>query len=228
MVSMCGRFVGYSTFDQIRSHFKVETVFPETIHPSYNIAPQQKVAVVTQEGSERVLSFMHWGLVPSWAKDASIGNKMINARSETVAEKPAFKNAFRNRRCLIINDGFFEWQGTKGNKKPMFIKPKGEYGPFGFAGLWEIWNSKDDKSEEYRSCTIITTEASESIKPIHHRMPVVLKPSVYVKWLDPAFRDSVGLKDILAGHRYRDFESHPVSRDVNFVKNNDESLIVGI
>jgi putative SOS response-associated peptidase YedK len=127
---MCGRFVGYSTPDQIRSHFKVESVLSEQIHPSYNIAPQQLMAVITQESSRRILSLMHWGLVPFWSKDSSIGNKMINARSETVSEKHAFKNAFKNRRCLIVNDGFYEWKGVKGNKEPVFLKPKGEKGPY--------------------------------------------------------------------------------------------------
>jgi len=225
---MCGRFVGYSSLEQIQSHFKVNRILPGRIEPSYNIAPTQQISVITQEGSERVLSLMHWGLVPFWAKDPSIGNRMINARSETVAEKPAFKNAFRNRRCLIVNDGFFEWKGTKGNKQPVFLKPKGFEGPFAFAGLWEIWKPKDDEfAEGYKSCTILTTDASESVKPIHHRMPVMLKSSSYDGWLDPTLKDPTELQEILK-NRYLDFEHHPVSKKVNFPEHDDPSLITGL
>jgi len=225
---MCGRFVGYSTLEQIQSHFNVGVLEPDRVQPSYNIAPQQELAVVTQKGLERILSLMHWGLVPFWAKESSIGNRMINARSETVAEKPAFRNAFKHRRCLIVNDGFFEWKGAKGNKQPVFLKPKGQGGPFGFAGLWEIWKPKEDEfAKDYKSCTILTTEASESVKPIHHRMPIMLKPFAYEKWLDPMIKDSVELHRILE-NRYRDFENYPVSKAVNSPQKNDPSFIVAI
>ncbi len=226
--TMCGRFVGYSTAEQIQAHFKVETVQAGTIQASYNTAPQQELAVITQEGLQRTLSLMHWGLVPFWAKDPSIGNRMINARSETVSQKPAFKNAFQNRRCLIVNDGFFEWKGTKGNKQPVFLKPKGKDGPFGFAGLWELWKAKEDASfGDYRSCTILTTEASESVKPIHHRMPIVLKPPAYDRWLDPSTKDPAELHRILEDC-YLDFENHTVSKEVNSPVTNDPSLIAKI
>lgn len=227
-IPMCGRFVGYSTAEQIQSHFQVDQMLSDHIQASYNIAPQQELAVVTQEGSERILSLMHWGLVPFWAKDPSIGNRMINARSETLAEKPAFKSAFRNRRCLIVNDGFFEWKGPKRDRQPVFLKPKGQEGPFAFAGLWEAWKPKDDEfAEEYRSCTILTADSSESVRPIHHRMPIVLKPFAYGTWLDPSTKDPTELYRIMDDH-YWDFENHPVSKEVNSPVKNAPSLIAKI
>jgi putative SOS response-associated peptidase YedK len=130
------------------------------------------------------LEKLHWGLVPFWAKDISIGNKLINARAETIASKPSFRNAFKKRRCLIPADGFYEWKGPKGQKLPMLITLP-ESKPFAFAGLWETWNKKDDQDTIYKSCTIITTEASDSVREIHHRMPAILKPEMYESWLDP-------------------------------------------
>jgi putative SOS response-associated peptidase YedK len=130
------------------------------------------------------LEKLHWGLVPFWAKDISIGIKLINARAETIASKPSFRNAFKKRRCLIPADGFYEWKGPKGQKQPMLITLP-ESKPFAFAGLWETWNKKDDQDTIYKSCTIITTEASDSVREIHHRMPAILKPEMYESWLDP-------------------------------------------
>ena len=226
---MCGRFVGFSTIDQIQTHFGIDKILSDQIRANFNVAPTQQIATIVQEGSKRTLELMHWGLVPIWAKDLSIGNKMINARSETAAEKPAFKAAFRKRRCLIVNDGFFEWMGSKGKKQPMFIKPYGEDGPFAFAGLWEVWMPKDKKNSPlYKSCTILTTEAAESLRPIHHRMPVVLKPKSYGPWLDQAKNNPVEIKQILGGHLYSDFESHPVSTAVNKPLTNDPTLIQSI
>lgn len=154
---MCGRFVAFSTTDEIRKHFGVDHLRAEQVRPSYNVAPTQQVAVVFQEQGKRVLEMMHWGLVPFWAEDPAIGNRMINARVETVAEKPSFKAAFRKRRCLIVNDGFFEWTGPKGNRQPVYIKPKGNTGPFAFAGLWEAWRPKEEpEADTLRSCTVLT------------------------------------------------------------------------
>ncbi|UCE55826.1 MAG: SOS response-associated peptidase, partial [Desulfobacterales bacterium] len=145
-------------------------------------------------------------------------------RAETVAEKPSFRNAFKKRRCLIIADGFYEWKGEKGRKQPMFITLP-DRKPFAFAGLWEVWNKKDEPDSIYKSCTIVTTEASKSIRDIHHRMPVILKPDVYEPWLNPENQEIVGLKNILAHGIQTELVSHPVSKQVNSVKNNDPSCI---
>ncbi len=148
---------------------------------------------------------------------------MINARAETIAEKPSFKNAFKKRRCLIIADGFYEWKGTKGQKQPMLITLPDKK-PFAFAGLWEIWH-KNKQAPAYRSCTIITTEASASIREIHHRMPVILKPEVYKDWLNPQYQNTENLKHILAVERLTELTSYPVSKQVNSARNNDLSLL---
>jgi putative SOS response-associated peptidase YedK len=172
---------------------------------------------------ENWLDKFHWGLVPFWAKDPSIGNRMINARAETIAEKPSFRNAFKKRRCLIIADGFYEWQGPKGQKQPMFITLCDKK-PFAFAGLWETW-SKEDPETLYKSCTIITTEACEAVREIHHRMPVIIKPEAYKFWLNPNNQDVNALKNILEKELLTDLVSHPVSKQVNSTRNNDASCI---
>jgi putative SOS response-associated peptidase YedK len=169
------------------------------------------------------LDKFHWGLVPFWAKDTAIGNRMINARAETVAEKPSFKNAFKKRRCLIIADGFYEWKGPKGQKQPMFITLPDKK-PFAFAGLWETWGKKDQETL-YKSCTIITTEACEALRDIHHRMPVIFKPEAYESWLDPANQDVNALKNILEQALLTDLVSYPVSKLVNSARNNDSACI---
>ncbi|UCE51313.1 MAG: SOS response-associated peptidase [Desulfobacterales bacterium] len=194
------------------------------ITANYNVAPSQEILAIFKHEGENWLDKFHWGLVPFWAKDTSIGNRMINARAETVAEKPSFRNAFKKRRCMILADGFYEWKGEKGRKQPMFITLP-DRKPFAFAGLWEVWNKKDDPDSTYRSCTILTTEASESIRDIHHRMPVILKPDVYEPWLNPENQEIVGLKNILAHGIQTELVSHPVSKQVNSVKNNDPSCI---
>ena len=220
---MCGRFVGFSDLEQLKACFPIDTAGCE-IAASYNVAPSQEVfAIVKRDGENRLEKF-HWGLVPFWAKDISIGNKMINARAETVATKPSFRNAFKNRRCLILADGFYEWTGKKGQKQPMFLAlPEGN--PFAFAGLWETWNKRDDAGSIYTSCTIITTNASESVRKIHHRMPVILKPDVYEDWLDPENQDTAELENILRNGFVTELISYPVSKQVNSVFNNDPSNI---
>ena len=220
---MCGRFVGYSDFKDLVKYFPIDNTACEAT-ASYNIAPTQEVlAIVNREGKNWLDTF-HWGLVPFWAKDISIGNKLINARAETVDKKPSFRNAFKKRRCLIPADGFFEWKGTKGKKQPVYLTlPDQE--PFAFAGLWETWRPKESDESAYRSCTIITTAASESVKPIHHRMPVILKPEKYTQWLDPELSDPVLLKDILENWAVRELAATPVSKQVNSAGNNDPSNI---
>ncbi|MCF8078042.1 MAG: SOS response-associated peptidase [Desulfobacterales bacterium] len=215
--------MAFSTTDEIQKHFGVDHLRAEQVRPSYNVAPTQQVAVVFHEQGKRVLEMMHWGLVPFWAKDPAIGNRMINARAETVAEKPSFKAAFRKRRCLIVNDGFFEWTGPKGNRQPVYIKPKGNSGPFAFAGLREAWRAKEEpEADTLRSGTILTMDSSESIRQIHHRMPVMLEPEAYALWIDTGRIDPVDLGHIAI---YRDFETVPVTQAVNSPEKNDPSIL---
>jgi len=178
---------------------------------------------IVKKGAENWLEKFHWGLVPFWAKDTSIGSRMINARVETIAEKPSFRSAFRKRRCLIPADGFYEWQGEKGRKQPVFITlPDSK--PFAFAGLWEIWN-REDNEKIYKSCAIITIQASSSIKDIHHRMPAILKPDMYEAWLNFRNQEAKMLQKILKEGILTEFESYPVSKQVNTTSNNSPSCI---
>ena len=216
---MCGRFVRHSSLSLIEKTFNIDSVEAEA-ESSYNIAPTQNVLAVVRNG-ERRLTNLHWGLVPFWAKDRSIGSRLINARAETVAEKPSFRNAFKKRRCLIVADGFYEWKGEKGNKQPYYLTLPSD-GPFAFAGLWEIWD-KDDAA--YRSCSIITTAATESVRKLHHRMPVILRPESHDAWLDTTNQDAEQLKQILQQGFYRKLVHYPVSKRVNVVKNNDPACI---
>ena len=218
---MCGRFVRHSSLRLIEQTFNVDAAEVQAA-PSYNISPSQKVLAV-MGNSSFFLTELHWGLVPFWAKDPQIGNRMINARMETVAEKPSFREAFARRRCLVVADGFYEWKGAKGDKQPYYIRlPDGS--PFGFAGLWESWKGADT-TEPYRTCAIITTEASETLRGIHHRMPVILHPDKHAAWLDTATQDPERLKHILSEGFFREFISHPVSRRVNSTRNNDPDCI---
>ena len=220
---MCGRFVGYRNLDELKMFFPIDKAACE-VTSNFNVAPSQEILAIIKQAGENWLDKFHWGLVPFWAKNISIGNKMINARSESVAEKPSFRNAFKKRRCLILADGFYEWKGEKGKKQPLFITLP-DKNPFAFAGLWETWNKRDDKDSIYRSCTIITTQASDSIRDIHHRMPVILKPQVYEPWLDPDNQDVVELENILKNEIITELSSYPVSTQVNSTRNNDPSCI---
>jgi|ERR1039458_2367373 putative SOS response-associated peptidase YedK len=183
----------------------------EVWRPRYNIAPTQAVIVVGDDG-KRYLKPMRWGLIPSWTKDPSIGNRMINARAETLAEKPAFRNALKKRRCIIPADGFYEWQKLGKVKQPLRIVLKSRE-PFGFAGLWEHWKSPD--GEEILSCTIITTAANELLKDVHERMPVILTRDAEAAWLDPKTQDTGALLALLKQYPAEEMEFYPVSRDVN-------------
>ncbi len=180
---MCGRFTLTPDLDALQMAFPWVPI-PREITPRYNIAPSQPVAVISNEEPPR-LDFYSWGLIPSWAKDPAIGSRMINARAETLAEKPSFRSAFLRRRCLIPADGFFEWQSVPGRKSklPLYFRlASGK--PFAFAGLWELWHAPD--GSEIRSCTIVTTEPNELLAPMHNRMPVILQPEAYPTWLNAA------------------------------------------
>jgi putative SOS response-associated peptidase YedK len=217
---MCGRYTLKTPVEKLAEEFGFEASSAE-LPPNYNVAPTQQVAAVLQEGGERRLEMLRWGLIPSWADDPGIGSRMINARAETAPEKPSFRRAFRGQRCLIPADGFYEWKRTNGSKQPYYIHMKEEH-PFAFAGLWESW--KEDGGPEIRSCTILTTEPNELLAGIHDRMPVILPNGSYDVWLDPeAERDE--LYGLLASYPEDEMEAYPVSRFVNSPQNNDPRCI---
>ena len=216
---MCGRYTLKSPANVLAERFELDE-YPSSLTPSYNIAPTQEVAAVVGEDEKRKLEVFRWGLIPSWAKDPAIGNKMINARAETVSEKPSFRSAFKKRRCLIVADGFYEWQKTDSGKQPFHFRMK-DSSPFAFAGLWETW----DKGEEIRSCSIITTEANDLMNEIHHRMPVILHPQNYGVWLDQGFEEKEALVDLLRPYPSDEMEAYAVSRRVNRPANNEPSVI---
>jgi putative SOS response-associated peptidase YedK len=223
---MCGRFVVFSDLEQLKEQFPIDNVLAE-VTPNYNVAPTQEIlAIIRQEGLN-LLEKLHWGLVPHWTKDISTGYKMINARIETIATKPSFREAFKKRRCLIPADGFYEWKGEKGNKQPFFIILPDEK-PFAFAGLWETWWDKENQGESYRSCNIITRNASVSLKHIHDRMPAVLHPDIYDAWLDHENHDSDHLMEILTEKTVTEFKVRLVSNQVNSVRVNEPSNIKSI
>lgn len=219
---MCGRYSYFGPLDILKESIQIDFIDDEPT-PNYNIAPTQSVPAVLKDQRQTHLRQLHWGLIPFWAKDASIGSRMINARAETISEKPSFRNAFKKRRCLIPANGYFEWTGAKGNKQPYFIAT-GSGKSFVFAGLWETWTNKSDEIT-IESCTIITTYASSGISHLHHRMPVILVPEFNNAWLDPALQDAGELIQILKDGATQEFAYHPVSKDVNNVRNNGPDLI---
>jgi putative SOS response-associated peptidase YedK len=223
---MCGRFVVFSNLEQIKQHFTIDKTLSE-VTPNYNVAPTQEILTIFRQDTLSVLEKLHWGLVPHWARDISTGYKMINARSETIATKPSFRDAFKKRRCLIPADGFYEWTGAKGQKQPFFITLPDER-PFAFAGLWETWRDKENEDKTYRSCTIITREVSECLKDIHDRMPAILHPDKYEAWLDHDNHDTKRMQEILAEKTITDLRFRPVSKQVSSVKINDLSNIAPI
>ena len=209
---MCGRFTLTIDPADLRDAFP-GLAFPEEMTPRYNVAPSQLVAVIANNGKNQV-EFFKWGLVPSWAKDVSIGNRMINARAETLAEKPSFRAAYKRRRCLILADGFYEWKPVAGQKAktPMLIKMKSGQ-PFAFAGLWEAWHP--DQEDAILSCTIITTTPNALMEKIHDRMPAILKPEAYPLWLDPAEQAPDKLGKLLKPYPASQMTAFAVSRLVN-------------
>ena len=218
---MCGRYAFFSPAEAVKRTFALDLL--PALAPRYNIAPTQSVpAVRVAEEGRRTLVMLHWGLVPHWAKERAIGNRMINARCETLAEKPAYRDAFRRRRCLVLADGWYEWQAAPGGKLPWFVRLR-DPRPIAFAGLWERW--KDPAGELLESCTIVTTDASESIKKIHDRMPVVLPEQSWDRWMDPAYSDTDALSKTLGPYDPKALKAWTVSRQVNAPKNEGAKLI---
>lgn len=182
---MCGRYTLSTPGPVLAERFHLSNI-PD-LPPRYNVAPTQPVPVVRlAQGTERELSLLRWGLVPSWADGVSVGNRMINARAETVAEKPSFRSALRQRRCLVLADGFFEWTKAAGGKKQPWLFRLTTGGPFAFAGLWERWTKGEGGPLE--TCTVLTTEANDVVRPVHERMPVILTEGAEEMWLDPSAR----------------------------------------
>lgn len=219
---MCGRYTLKATPEVVADQFQFEEL--RDAKPRYNIAPSQLVACVrlrpNSSGREGVM--LRWGLIPSWAKDPAIGIKLINARAETVAEKPSFRKSFRQRRCLVLADGFYEWKKEEKVKQPYYIRMTDDR-PFAFAGLWDSWNNTTGQNLE--TCTLLTTIPNELLIPIHNRMPVILNPKNYDEWLDPQQQDSTQLTRLLPAYPAEGMVASPVSRLVNNAKFDDPRCI---
>lgn len=228
---MCGRYVASMPSAVLADHLLVDDVRTEALEPNYNVAPTDPVyAVAENREGTRILGSYRWGLVPSWAKDPGVGARMINARAETVATK--FGKALERRRCLLPADGFYEWEqreiGGKTVKQPWFIS-RADGAPMVFAGLWEVWwpaGADRDVDEPLRTCSVITTEANEVVRPIHDRMPVVLDPQVWERWLDRSLTDPGELGAMLRPADPRSIERREVSTRVNSVRNNGPELLL--
>ena len=229
---MCGRFT-LIAWDEVERRFLpvgsgmeiIRERFADTGPQRYNIAPTQDVITITGDGEVNAAQFMRWGLVPSWAKDISIGNRMINARAETLAERPSFRVAFRRRRCLVVADSFYEWKRDGRKRTPMRISlESGEL--FGFAGLWESWKSPEGR--RIQSCTIVTTEANEFLAPIHNRMPVILSQDAEPMWLDPDVQDTDALSELLKPYPSDLMKAYEVSSVVNSAANDVPECIVPV
>ena len=220
---MCGRFTLASDAETLQQTF-FDFEVPTNLSPRYNISPTQDVAGVSNT-PEKQVEFFHWGLIPSWAKDPKIGNRMINARSETLAEKPSFQNAYKRRRCLVLADGYYEWQKIPGDrvKQPVYIRLKSQQ-PFAVAGLWEVWQTRD-MDEPLKSCTIITCPPNTMLADIHHRMPVILPQDAYAQWLSPDEQPADALQSLLIPYPGEEMEAYPVSRFVNRPTNDSPECI---
>ncbi len=231
---MCGRYASSRRPEDLLEEFDVvDDRVPSPLEPDFNVAPTKEVYAVL-ERDQRQLRSLRWGLVPSWAKDASIGNRMINARMETVAEKPAYRKAFASRRCLLPADGYYEWYATsaltkagKPRKQPYFIRPA-DGGVLAMAGLYEIWRDRDkaeDDPEAFRwTCTVITTDAEDDLGRIHDRMPLMVEPTSWAAWLDPTNATASPL-DLLVPAAPGRLEAFPVSTLVSNVRNNGPELL---
>lgn len=219
---MCGRVVQRSPLQDVADYFgAIWLEQGPAIPPRYNLAPSQDIQVIRSGQQRPEALMMHWGLIPSWAKDPSIGNRMINARAETAAEKPAYRDAFRRRRCIVPVDGFYEWQKLRAGKQPFYIHSR-QGRPLALAGLWDRW-SGDGRVIE--SCTILTTSPNELIRPLHDRMPVILSADQVRQWLDPR-TSADALQALMRPCPADELEVYPVQMRVNSPANDDANLIM--
>jgi putative SOS response-associated peptidase YedK len=218
---MCGRFTLSTRPAAVATLLNLVTV-PE-LPARYNVAPSQPVAAARAGADRPTLSLLRWGLIPSWAKDPKIAFALINARSETVAEKPAFRTAFRQRRCLVPADGFYEWRKVGKAKQAIHFRPR-DGQPFAFAGLWERWRPLDG-GDPVETCTILTTTANNLVRPVHDRMPVILSPNDFARWLDPTYQRVEGLTPLLAPAPADGWEAVPVGPRVNSPRADDPGCV---
>jgi putative SOS response-associated peptidase YedK len=222
---MCGRFTLRTPATVIAAHFGLFEVPP--FSPRFNIAPSQPVPVVRlrtegQAPPQREWTWLHWGLIPRWAKNVSVGNQMINARAETVAEKPAYRAAFRRHRCLVAADGFYEWRQSGPRKQPYYLSMH-DHRPFAFVGLWGHWTGPNLSTIE--SCAILTTEANAVLRPLHDRMPVILAPEEYARWLDTNVQEAGELTRLLDPYPADEMSAYAVDPRVNSPSHDDPSCI---
>jgi putative SOS response-associated peptidase YedK len=220
---MCGRFTLHSRMNLILQQFAVEMA-EFSFEPRYNIAPTQSVPIIRNQKGIRSISLLRWGLVPKWAKDISIGSRMINARAETLSEKPSFRSAFKRRRCLVPADGYYEWLKEGKNKIPFLIQTSDD-APFVMAGLWESWQSNESDSNPIETFTVITTTANEATSGVHDRMPVILDTERQATWLDEDCDDVTALQPMLQPYDSERISVRPVSTYVNSVKHDDPRCI---
>lgn len=234
---MCGRFVSKSSPQALGDHFAVDEVAVPERGPDFNVTPRRAIMTVAEHDGDRTLDVMRWGMIPSWAKDAKVGDRMINARAETVAEKPAYRRAFAKRRCIIAADGFYEWKRigstdaqqargkAKAVKQPMYISAR-DSAPLAFAGIFEHWHDPSDPDgERITSCSIITTTANATMAPIHDRMPVILPAATWDHWLDREANDVEDLRSLLLPAADDVLDAYPVSTLVNNPRHNGEELL---
>ena len=226
---MCGRFTLRTPTPVLIKTFRLSNVADDAqdLPPRYNVAPTQQIAVVRNDDeARRQLVNMRWGLVPFWAKDKSIGNRMINARCETVAEKPAFRAALRQRRCLVLADGYYEWQKVGAKKQPYWIRMEDDR-PFAMAGLWESWRDAEAKENHpLLSCTIITTDSNDLTHDLHDRMPVILEPDDWDAWLDVTIADTDTVQALLRPYESDVMRMDPVSTHVNNARHEGPECVV--
>jgi putative SOS response-associated peptidase YedK len=220
---MCGRFTLFAPIPVLCDAFDAQA--PEDLAPRYNIAPSQPVLTlrVSPGTDHREFVRTRWGLIPSWAKDPEVGTRLINARSETAHEKPAFRAAFRSRRCLVPANGFYEWRRAERTKQPYFVRMR-DGRPFGLAGLWETWENPEGSRTE--SCAILTTEANAVVSPLHNRMPVIVPPEQYGRWLEPGNAKLDDLKALLTPYPPDPMDAYPVSPRMNRPGVDDPACIV--
>ena len=223
---MCGRFVAATDAEGFARLLVVDERQTDDLGPSYNVAPSQQVYAAAEHDGRRHLVALRWGLVPGWAKDPKIGNRLINARSETAAEKPSFSDAFRKRRCLIPADGFYEWQQREDGRKVPYLIHRADEAPMVFAGLWSVWRDREaPDAEPLRTCTILTTGANAFMAGMHDRMPVILEPDAWDPWLDRDLADVERLQGLLGPADDRLLTGHAVSTEVNSPRHNHPGLL---